>query len=97
MSRGPWEIVPPDKNGLGGWRIWSDNWGFVADLCGGSADEANARLIAAAPELLEALKRFAEWHGGAHEDDCSLDDTCDCKGKPINDAVNSAIAKAEAQ
>lgn len=34
----------------------------IAETCAGSGNEdANARLIAAAPELLEACQTFAEW------------------------------------
>jgi len=56
---------------------------------------ANAKLIRSAPDLLDALKRFAEVHGPAHEEDCPGDDTCHCKWKPVNDAVNSSINSAE--
>jgi hypothetical protein len=58
--------------------------------------EANARLLAAAPDLLAALKAYVEWHGPTCEhatrDDCPIDE---CPGRPIDDAVNAAIARAE--
>jgi len=60
-------------------------------------NEANARLIAAAPDLLAALKAVTEMFGPWHDDDCPADDTCDCSAKPIHDAVNAAIARAEAR
>ena len=75
--------------------IWCDGL-LVARTCFAPASAANARIISAAPELLEALKAFVEWHGGAHEEDCPCDDTCNCAGAPINAAVNAAIRKAEA-
>lgn len=46
-------------------------------------------------ELLKALRSYVEWFGAAHEDDCSCDDTCECACKPLNDAVNGAINRAE--
>lgn len=57
--------------------------------------EADARLIAAAPELLKALKEYALVMGPAHDASCPGDDTCSCTWKPVNDMVNAAIAKAE--
>lgn len=57
--------------------------------------QANARLIASAPELLEAFKEYIKVMGPAHENECPADDTCNCKWKYINDKVNQAIVKAE--
>ena len=63
--------------------------------------EANARLIAAAPDLLEALKALVDWQGIEHQsvsgpdgdtEDCPEDDTCVC---PIVMQIEAAIAKAE--
>lgn len=50
-TRGPWELWG-DANPS---QVISSPAGFVAQTLG-SNDEANARLIAAAPELLEALQ-----------------------------------------
>jgi len=46
-------------------------------------------------ELYDAIKKYVDWHGGCHEEDCPLDDTCNCKGKPINDAINCALRNFE--
>ncbi len=47
-------------------------------------------------DLTTALKDAAEAWGGWHDEDCSLDDTCRCSGKPLNDKVNNAINRADA-
>jgi hypothetical protein len=49
--------------------------------------EANARLISASPELLEALKAFAKWH----REYFGLDGAYD----PVMTQANKAISKAE--
>jgi hypothetical protein len=63
--------------------------------------QADANLIAAAPDLLEALKALVDWQGVEHQatagpdgaaEDCPGDDTCRC---PIVVQVNAAIARAE--
>lgn len=54
---GPWVVEGlVESNGVGAFRIVSpDNTHAVADVYEIEGREANARLIAAAPEMLEAL------------------------------------------
>ena len=59
---GPWTIVDPEA---GGWCVQSRdmtskarNGGFVSAVCPGPDGPANARLIAAAPDMLAALERL---------------------------------------
>jgi hypothetical protein len=93
----PWEAYDIEDQGEQEERAWGVRGPFVVD-CGdfNAPNEANARVIAAAPDLLAALCAYAEWHGPACEhatrDDCPIDG---CPGRPIDDAVNAAIAKAQ--
>jgi len=50
---GPWAIEP---DALGEYSIVTDNGGTIADVYG--RNPANARLIAAVPELLAALDKL---------------------------------------
>jgi hypothetical protein len=54
------------------------------------------RLTKALEDCTDALKEMCAWHGGTHEEDCPVDDTCDCKHKSFNDRVNGAINRADA-
>lgn len=48
---------------------------------------------------IETIKKqflaYIEWHGAAHERSCPEDDTCDCKGKPINDGITKSLTALE--
>lgn len=54
------------------------------------------RYLAQRDELLVALKTYVDWCGSCHVEGCPADDTCDCSGRSVNDAVNNAIRNAEA-
>ena len=60
---GPWEAIKPDS--VGGYRVYTAGKGYTLIATLGyvrdSAQEAaNARLIAAAPDLLAALIKLSE-------------------------------------
>jgi hypothetical protein len=77
-SPGPWKVY--GREGGFGFTIEAtdedgDEFPVVWEM-GGIDDEANARLIAAAPELLAALERLIEFGGhvrGCKENPCSVD------------------------
>ena len=90
---GPWvhysasKHYPPGSSLNYGSIIWATGVGEVAQTPGLSdveKDNANARLIAAAPELLEALKALMEYAGIIEE---RADDVATNKAR-------AAIAKA---
>lgn len=93
---GPWELGPVTRSGYR--YLNSEAWDEFArvvtrmeyDPCESPSGLANAYLIAAAPELLEACKRamrYAENVGKA--EGCTFDDDGDL---PF---IKAAIAKAE--
>ena len=53
-SRGPWKAVQP-KHDPQAWDVCTENGGVLAKLVWGGEGGANARLMAAAPDLLHAL------------------------------------------
>ena len=88
-TKGPWKLD-------GGKQEWfsvrADHYGVVCNIPGYGigAREANARLIAAAPELLEALEECKE----VMADPFAYGETC------ISDAIakaRAAIAKAKGE
>jgi hypothetical protein len=96
---GPWMALPPAS-----WEGQDGEW-IVRSVarCGrGEFSEANARLIAAAPDLLAAAKEAYE-HAGLHTADCErvttyeegaiFEDTTGCTC--FLSRLRAAIAKAE--
>jgi hypothetical protein len=95
-TQGPWRATT--TNGIDTkepWMVWSDEKGAAvahvyarSEMASGSYDEqhANARLIAAAPELLEACR--AALFGANHID-------CVRAMQEVVPLIRAAIAKAE--
>lgn len=83
-TKGPWEVEGlVESNGVGAFRIVAPcNTYAIADVFQINSEIANAHLIAAAPELLEALKR------------CLQDDAGDLEPETVHLAME-AIAKAQ--
>lgn len=80
---GPWRI------GDAGWSVFEPPTGGTPKLVASVTNKANARLIAAAPELLAALKEYVD----RHEADCMAGQKPN--GLPEYDQAIAAIAKAE--
>ena len=85
---GPWEAVTPNPPELWDTRIFAGT--RYIGMIGNSdnhdgCDEANARLIAAAPDMLDCLHEIIDYRGGA---DSALND------EYVMDRVYAAIAKA---
>jgi hypothetical protein len=88
---GPWKAHPTglSRSGLPEYQIhWSDIGECVAEIVHG---EANARLIAAAPELLEALEMVRD-----ADDDCKRDGLQTIPSM-ARTRIDRAIAKATGQ
>lgn len=101
---GPWTFVPQrdDPEGapvtdLGGFRgpngesicTFGENMEFYPD-CGTPPSEADARLIAAAPDLLEAVRGFL-----SHVPMFTPQAELDAKREAVRAIGRAAIAKAE--
>lgn len=87
---GPWRVVNPEHRANGDVHFWIQpvegySTGWVNDrylAVSGIGRHADALLMAAAPELLDALKSAAEVI-----EDCDI-------GNPVLDKARAAIAKA---
>jgi hypothetical protein len=78
-TKGPWKTVKTSNKGLivqaGEDVLFRDGFSVLFE------NEFNAKLIAAAPELLDALKSIKQYLMS--------------EGKDVSDAANNAINKAE--
>ena len=86
---GPWTIRQ-EKHGGPWYHIDAPGGDWVAQVAG--PDSPNARLIAAAPDLLAALKTVAE---AARMTRTSAKSARTVTSKQLADMINEAIAKAE--
>lgn len=76
---GPWKVY---YRGAGGWRLQAGS-AWSVDLSSAHLTEHDARLIAAAPEMLEACRAVLAYYTGGRI------------ANPALDAARAAIAKAE--
>ncbi len=103
-TKGPWEIAHGGTAKDGKFeiteyfvRVPDDDVSIAADIINpktGNPSEANAQLISAAPELLEACKHALRWHKGDKWRNSS--DTSEVKAWEVtNNILEQAITKAE--
>jgi hypothetical protein len=69
---------------------------FVEAECEGRIAEAD-RLRAQVAEARSVLGDLVVGEGPWHDDDCPMDDTCDCSAKPLHDRINAVLAGAALQ
>ena len=95
---GPWMVLDtPESMYAPFWIVAKSNVSLAAKMRVASIDDepearANARLIAAAPELLEALKQLLR-----QVDESGNGDASDFGWPSATHAARAAIAKAEGQ
>ena len=81
---GPWTFIPADEFWVKPAIQRGKEGGMVIEGLSAASEEADARLIAAAPDLLSALNAMLT-HMGMDEDEWN---------KPTFDQARAAIAKA---
>ena len=64
-TKGEWKIEYPANDGIRARIIVGENGSVIATV----NDEANAQLIASAPDLHEALKELLKWAELSYSDD----------------------------
>jgi len=87
-TKGPWYVVRPKEAARNGSPILATGESVGVYFAHGSNGEANARLIAAAPDLLAALLRLVGNHVDLGEIDSSTEE------RAALDQCRAAIAKA---
>jgi len=93
---GPWNYSGPSDIGRDNYSIYAS--GPLASSAGpsdyGDRAEANARLIASAPDLLAALDQLMEWEGYDHESGYYPDEDTEQRANDVWNDAKAAIAKA---
>jgi len=87
-TKGPWYVARPKEAARNGSPILATSESVGVYFAHGSNGEANARLIAAAPDLLAALLRLVGNHADLGEIDLSTEE------RAALDQCRAAIAKA---
>lgn len=99
-TKGPWKVEKMPDDG-GEFSIFSNTGIYVALTVGGTdSEEANARLIAAAPDLLEALEqlfRIGDVYRSAIEHDAYGEYGSKMDLEQWTDLAKAAIAKARGE
>jgi len=94
---GPWRVginqhggahIVSDEHGLIGETVGGGNCGLQLNEGGKAQSLVNARLIAAAPDMLEALRNIDAWASG-FAGECTLDVIRDCVRRTVAKAVQS--------
>jgi len=98
-TEGPWsyEVRPNHAGPAPRYVITSettDRIAVISERGGAASPEANARLIASAPDLLEALELCADWLSTEFETDIEGDNF---HSREILDPARAAIAKAKGE
>ena len=95
FTKGPWKVEHDGPSLPIITAIVDGRWDFVATVeHAGGADEANARLIAAAPDLLEALQEYMSAFGQALE---ANDITFNLQQQDADAMARAALAKARGE
>lgn len=94
---GPWtvKVIDTISDEPAYWQITDTHGGVVGDVQ--SVNAADARLIAAAPELLEALQRMVAAYGGVNDmlgrdGQRYQSDGAECAEAAARDAIALALA-----
>jgi hypothetical protein len=94
FTPGPWKAVPDSGSESFAFEIATERMEGVALIYAyDTPSEANARLIAAAPELLEALRQALAVVDAVA--DGRAEDVVELAKRIASDVVDAAIAKAE--